>query len=95
MNEIKPSSSFKQGRVREGVVLSDKMQKTAVVEVSFSKKHPKYLKYYKVSNRFKAHNENNEYKTGDHVVISETRPLSKDKRWIITGMIKKGVNVTE
>lgn len=78
-------------RTLEGIVVSDKMQKTAVVEVSFSKKHPKYLKYYKVTNRFKAHNENNEYKTGDQVIISETRPLSKDKRWIITSMVKKAV----
>jgi small subunit ribosomal protein S17 len=78
-------------RTLEGIVVSDKMMKTAVVAVSFSKKHPKYLKYYKVTNRFKAHNEGNQYKTGDHVIISETRPLSKDKRWIITGMIKKHV----
>ena len=82
-------------RTLEGIVVSDKMMKTAVVEVSFSKKHPKYLKYYKVSNRFKAHNENNEYKTGDQVVISETRPLSKEKRWTIVSLIKKGVNSTE
>jgi len=74
-----------------GVVVSDKMQKTAVVAVSFTRKHPKYLKYYTVTNRFKAHNENNEYKTGDTVVISETRPLSKDKRWVITEMVKKAV----
>lgn len=76
-------------RTLEGIVVSDKMQKTAVVAVSFQKKHPKYLKYYKVTNRFKAHNENNEYKTGDQVIISETRPLSKDKRWTITSMVKK------
>ena len=78
-------------RTLEGIVVSDKMQKTAVIEVSFSKKHPKYLKYFKVTRRFKAHNENNEYKTGDQVVISETRPLSKEKRWTISSMIKKAV----
>lgn len=77
-------------RQLEGVVVSDKMQKTAVVEVSHTRKHPKYLKYYKVSKRFKAHNENNEYKTGDHVVIEETRPLSKDKYFTIVKLIKKG-----
>ncbi len=65
------------------------MMKTAVVAVSFERKHPKYLKYYTVTSRFKAHNENNEYKTGDVVTIEETRPLSKDKRWIIVGMVKK------
>lgn len=67
------------------------MQKTAVVSVSYEKKHPKYLKYYTVSRRFKAHNENNEYKTGDVVIIEETRPLSKDKRFKIVGLVKKAV----
>lgn len=77
-------------RQLEGVVVSDKMQKTAVVEVSHTRKHPKYLKYYTISKRFKAHNENNEYKTGDRVVIEETRPLSKDKYFTIVKLIKKG-----
>ncbi len=77
-------------RQLEGVVISDKMQKTAVVEVTHMRKHPKYLKYYKVSARFKAHNENNEYKTGDRVIIEETRPLSKDKHFTIVKLIKKG-----
>ena len=66
-----------------GKIVSDKMTKTRVIEVSRLKKHPKYLKYYKVSQRFKAHDENNEYKTGETVVIEETRPLSKEKRWKI------------
>lgn len=65
----------------EGVVVSDKMQKTVVVNVARFRKHPKYQKYYKVSRRFKAHDENNEYKTGDKVIIEEMRPLSKGKRW--------------
>ena len=64
-----------------GTVVSDKMQKTVVVEVVHERKHPKYLKYYKVTNRFKAHDENREYKLGDKVVIEETRPISKEKRW--------------
>ena len=66
-----------------GVVKSDKMAKTRVVVVERLKKHPKYLKYYKTSTSFKAHDENNEYKVGDKVVIEETRPLSKEKRWRI------------
>lgn len=66
-----------------GVVVSDKMQKTRVIAVSRLKKHPKYLKYYKVTTRFKAHDELNEYKTGDNVVIEEMRPMSRDKRWRI------------
>ncbi len=72
-----------------GVVVSDKMSKTRVVEVSGLKKHPKYLRYYKVAKRFKAHDENNEYKTGDAVIIEETRPISREKRWKI---IKKITN---
>lgn len=67
----------------KGVVVSDRMMATAVVLVTRLKKYPKYRKYYKVSKRFKAHNEGNEYKIGDKVVIQETRPISKDKRWKI------------
>jgi len=70
-----------------GVVTSDKMNKTRVVAVSSLKKHPKYLKYYKVTTKFKAHDENNEYKTGDKVTIEESRPLSREKRWRIIGKI--------
>lgn len=67
----------------EGIVVSDKMQKTRVVAVSRLKRHKRYLKYYEVTTKFKAHDERNEYHTGDKVVIQMTRPLSKDKRWII------------
>lgn len=70
-----------------GIIVSDKMTKTRVVAVSTLKKHPKYLKYYKVTSKFKAHDENNEYKTGDKVTIEETRPLSREKRWRIIGKI--------
>lgn len=72
-----------------GVVVSDKMQKTRVVEVSRLKQHPKYLKYYHTSTRFKAHDERNEYKVGDKVTIEESRPLSREKRWRIVGKIEK------
>jgi len=68
-----------------GVVVSDKMTKTRVVAVSRLKKHPRYLKYQTLTTRFKAHDEKNEYHEGDKVVIEETRPLSKDKRWRIVG----------
>jgi small subunit ribosomal protein S17 len=70
-----------------GIVVSDKMQKTRVVAVSRLKKHPKYLKYYTVTTKFKAHDENNEYKTGETVVIEESRPLSREKRWTIIGRV--------
>ncbi len=76
-----------QKKIRKiaGIVVSDKMQKTRVVAVSSLKKHPKYLKYYTVTTKFKAHDEKNEYKTGDKVVMQETRPLSREKRWVIVG----------
>ena len=68
-------------RQLKGIVSSDKMNKTVVVAVSTKKKHKRYLKYHNVSQHFKAHDENNEYKVGDKVVIEESRPLSKNKRW--------------
>jgi small subunit ribosomal protein S17 len=71
----------------KGVVVSDKMAKTAVVSVTHDRRHPKYLKYYKITKRFKAHDENKEYKVGDKVIIEETRPISKDKRWRVVGKI--------
>lgn len=70
-------------RKLQGIIVSDKMNKTRVVAVTRLKKHPRYKKYYKVTRRFKAHDEKNEYKTGDKVIIEETRPLSKEKRWRI------------
>jgi len=70
-------------RKLQGLVVSDKMLKTRVVAVTRFKLHPKYKKYHKTTNRFKAHDEKNEYKTGDKVLIEETRPLSKEKKWRI------------
>lgn len=72
-----------------GIVVSDKMQKTRVVAVSRLKKHPKYLKYYHVTTKFKAHDEENAYRKGDTVVIEESRPLSREKRWKIVSKITK------
>lgn len=69
------------GRTLSGVVVSDKMEKTVVVSVSRYVKHPKYGKYYNVTKKYKAHDENNKYKTGDKVEIVETRPISKDKKF--------------
>ncbi len=66
-----------------GKVVSDKMDKTRVVEVVRSVRHPIYKKQYKVSKRFYAHDESNRTKIGDLVVIEEARPLSRLKRWII------------
>lgn len=75
-------------RTLKGIVVSDKMEKTVVVEVERLRVHPKYKKRYKVSKRYKAHDEKNEYKVGDKVVIQETRPRSKEKRWIVVKIIK-------
>ncbi|MDO8592589.1 MAG: 30S ribosomal protein S17 [bacterium] len=66
-----------------GAVVSDKMNKTRVVEVESTKIHPKYKKRYTVSRNFKVHDEKNQYKIGDKVSFVECRPLSKDKRWRI------------
>lgn len=74
-------------RQLKGIIVSDKMAKTVVVSVTRLKKHPKYKKYFKVTKRFKAHDENNEYKEGDRVVIEETKPMSKEKRWKIIGKL--------
>ena len=76
-----------KGRVLTGTVVSDKMDKTVVVQVNRLRKHPKYKKYYKISRKFKAHDEANIYRTGDKVSIQETRPISKDKRWEVISKI--------
>ena len=68
-------------RTLHGTVVSDKMDKTVVVEVKTLKEHPIYRKKYKVTTKFKAHDEANTCKIGDLVEITETRPLSRDKRW--------------
>ncbi|MDP3725273.1 MAG: 30S ribosomal protein S17 [Nanoarchaeota archaeon] len=72
----------------KGTIISDKMQKTRVVVTTRLKMHSKYKKYTKVTKRYKAHDEKNEYKTGDVVVIEETRPMSKEKRWKIVEKIE-------
>lgn len=72
-----------------GTVVSDKMDKTVVVEVVSQKPHPMYGKVIKSSIRYKAHDEKNEYKVGSTVVIEEHRPISRDKRWIVVGLYNK------
>ena len=74
---------------RIGMVVSDKMQKTIVVRIEESVRHPKYGKIMKRSTKFKAHDENNECGIGDKVRIMETRPLSKDKRWRLVEILEK------
>ena len=76
-------------KTRTGVVVSDKMDKTIVVEIRTRVKHPLYGKIMNRTKRFKAHDENNECGIGDTVRIMETRPLSKDKRWRLVEIIEK------
>ena len=73
----------------QGTVVSDKMNKTRVVQVKWSAKHAKYEKIVRKATKFKAHDEKNESKEGDVVWMMETRPLSKDKRWVIREIIKQ------
>ncbi|MEX0690071.1 MAG: 30S ribosomal protein S17 [Candidatus Paceibacterota bacterium] len=76
-------------RKLKGKITSDKMDKTRVVEVNRLKKHNTYLKYFNVSKKLKAHDENNAYKEGDEVIIEETRPISKGKKWVIVSKVKE------
>lgn len=78
-----------QRKVRSGYVVSDKMNKTVVVELEDIKKHPKYGKIVRSNKRVKAHDENETCKIGDLVRIAETRPLSATKRWRIVNIIEK------
>lgn len=71
-----------------GAVVSDKMQKTVVVKVDIRKRHPKYHKAYTVSRKFKAHDEKNEYHTGDRVLIESIRPMSKEKKFKVIGKVQ-------
>lgn len=77
-------------RVIQGTVVSDKMQKTIVVSVERKKKHRLYHKVVTVTDRYKAHDEDNSCKLGDIVRIEEARPMSKDKRWRVIEVLTRG-----
>ncbi len=82
-----------RGTKREliGTVVSDKMDKTAVVQVERLVKHPLYKKYIRRRNKFAAHDKDNSCNIGDKVMITESRPISKLKRWRVTDIIEKAV----
>lgn len=80
---MKTTTVTKQNKVLNGVVVSDKMDKTVVVSVTRFVKHPKYQKFVKISKKYKAHDENNVHKVGDIIEIIESRPLSKDKHFTV------------
>jgi small subunit ribosomal protein S17 len=82
-------SDLSRRKIREGLVVSDKMDKTVVVAVETKKVHPLYKKAIKVTKKYKAHDENNDCKIGDKVKIIETRPLSGEKRWRVVEVITK------
>jgi small subunit ribosomal protein S17 len=93
--EIQPTEARKEhsGFRRKiiGTVVSDKMTKTVVVEVIRKAMHPVYKKYVRVRNKYKAHDELNQFKTGDRVEIMEHRPLSAHKRWLVTRLVSRPV----
>jgi small subunit ribosomal protein S17 len=84
-----PSQTLRRPKVRTGVVVSNKMDKTVVVEVSRKVLHKAYRKYVKRRNRFMAHDAKNICKIGDEVTIVESRPLSKRKNWRVRAVIKE------
>jgi len=88
--KVEPPTDLRQARkMREGVVVSDKMDKTRVIVVSRNTMHKRYHKVLRQSGRLYAHDEKNESHTGDRVQIVETRPLSKLKRWRVSQVLEK------
>ena len=80
---------------REGVVVSDKMDKTVVVVVSRRARHSKYQKFLNQRARYKAHDEKNQCRVGDRVRLVETRPLSHDKRWAVEAILGRDEGAAE
>ena len=76
-------------KTREGVVVSDAMQKTRVVKIERVYRHPRYQRVIRMSKKLKAHDEGNQSHVGDRVIIEETRPLSKEKRWRIRSIVTR------
>lgn len=90
--ELRPGQQ-KRRQMKVGRVVSDKMNKTVIVAVEYTRPHPLYKKPMKRTSKFAAHDERNECKIGDIVRIEETRPLSKTKRWIVREVIQRRVVV--
>jgi small subunit ribosomal protein S17 len=89
MSEATMEGGRSARKVREGLVVSDKMDKTAVVAVVRLKRHPLYGRVQRVTKKYHAHDENNECKPGDRVRIMETRPISKTKCWRILEVVER------
>jgi small subunit ribosomal protein S17 len=92
--EVKPTEERSEHSFRRkilGLVVSDKMAKTVTVEVIRKAMNPMYKKYVRVRNKYKAHDELNQYKAGDRVEIMEHAPISRQKRWAVTRLISRPV----
>jgi small subunit ribosomal protein S17 len=89
MSEVQTTEARGRRKVRQGKVVSDKMEKTVVVAVESRIRHPLYGRIVRRSTRFKAHDEANDYHVGDTVEITECRPLSKDKNWRVSRLIER------
>jgi len=85
----KTRNALQKRRAVVGTVVSDKMQKTIVVKVDRRVRHTLYKKYVEKSRRYKAHDEMNEAKVGDLVTLIESRPLSRDKRWVLQSIVRR------
>jgi len=90
MTDIENVPPYQKKKHRlEGVVVSDRMHKTVVVAVMRIKEHPKYKKRFRVVKKYQAHDEHDDYRVGDEVRIEETRPLSRQKQWVVVKRIGK------
>ena len=92
-NNVSNDKARNYRKVREGLVVSDKMEKTVVVAVERQVRHEVYGKSQRKTSKFVAHNENNDAKVGDTVAIAESRPLSRRKRWVVTRVVAKASEV--
>ena len=93
MSQENQTEKVRQRRMLVGTVISDKMDKTVVVEVIRRYRHPRYKKYVHERLRYKAHDEGNDARTGDRVNIVESRPVSKDKRWRLQSVVERGAQL--
>ncbi len=91
----KSRNALQRRRAVVGTVVSDKMQKTIVVKVDRQVRHSLYKKYIERSRRYKAHDEKNDAKVGDRVTLIESRPLSKEKRWVLQSIVRRAGQAPE
>ena len=93
--KVDTRNPLQKRRAVVGTVVSDKMQKTIVVQVERQVRHSLYKKYVEKTRRYKAHDEKNEAKIGDRVSLVESRPMSREKRWVLQAIIRKAGQAPE